>query len=242
MSKRLFYLLLTLLSGFVGMAANAAGFDCTRAQSRIETVVCADNGVSKLDEQLSKVYLEFRKTSIDEKAEKALQVAWLKSRNACEDLACLRRTYETRIAEFQARSASASPIVGIWKKEYSCAEATGAFEERCKQGERDVFMLAIRVNGDHVCGAHLATAQLGNRIDLVEGWQPSMTGKINGKAATVQFHSAWGGTGTALLRVEGNTLHWKVSVKDKGESWIPDGEELTRVPAGPFDHLPKCAR
>jgi uncharacterized protein len=241
-TKRLFHILLTLLPALVGTAAEAAGFDCTLAQGKVETMICADSSVSKLDEQLNAIYVQFRKTSGSEKAEKALQIAWLKNRDNCDDLTCLQRVYAARIAELQARSASASPLVGIWKKEYSCAEATGIYEERCQHGEHDVFELAIQVNGDRICVAHFATGQLGNRVDNFEGFEPSMTGKVSGKAATVRFQSARGGTGTALLRAEGNTLHWKVSAKDKGESWIPDTEALQRVPAGRSSHLPKCGR
>jgi uncharacterized protein len=240
MSKHLFHILLTLLLSFIGTIANATSFDCKLAQSKVETMICADSGVSKLDEQLSAVYAQFRKTSSDETVEKVMQLAWLKTRNTCEDQACLRRAFEARIAELRARSASASPIVGIWKKEYSCVEATGIFEERCKKGERDVFELAIQVNGAHVCIIHMATAGLGNRVDEVEDLQPSMTGKVNGNVATVRFRSAWGGTGTAMLRVEGNSLHWKVNAKNKGESWIPDEAVLPRIPAGPYDRMPEC--
>jgi hypothetical protein len=105
-----------------------------------------------------------------------------------------------------------------------------------------VFQLAVRVSGDHVCIIHMATSGLGNRVDEVEDLDPSMTGKVNGSGATVRFSSTWGGTGTAVLRVEGNALHWKVGAKDNGESLIPDEEVLTRMPAGPYDRLPECGR
>lgn len=231
-----------MLLSFMGTAASAASFDCKLAHRGVETLICADSAVSHLDEQLASIYAQFRKSSGDEKAEKAMQLAWLKTRDTCEDLACVRRIYENRIDELRARSGKASPFVGFWKKEFSCAGATEPFAERCKQGERDVFELAIQVNGDHVCILHMATAQLGNRVDEVEDLKPSMQGEANGKVATVRFRSAWGGTGAAALRVDGNALHWSVSAKDGGESWIPGEAVLQRIPAGPYDRMPECGR
>lgn len=72
--------------------------------------------------------------------------------------------------------------------------------------------------------------------------QPSITGKTDGKVATVRFRSSWDGAGTAILRAEGNLLHWKVNAKDGGESWIPDEAVLQRVPAAPYNRMPECVR
>lgn len=242
MPKNLVYVFLPLLLSFIGTATNAASFDCKLAQGKVETMICADSGLSKLDEQLDAAYKQVRKISSDERAEKRMQLAWLKERGACADLACIQSAYASRIAELRARSASSSPLVGIWIKESSCDQLSGFYVERCKQGERDKFQLSIAVDGGHVCALHVVWANMGNRIDEVEDVQPSMTGKTDGKVATVRFRSTWGGTGTATLRAEGNSLHWKISAKDKGESWIPGEAVLHRIPAAPTDRMPECVR
>jgi uncharacterized protein len=227
---------------FIATIANAASFDCKLAHGKVEPMICADSGISKLDEQLDAAYAQVRKASGDERAEKTMQLAWLRTRNTCTELACLQRAYRSRLAELHARAASDSPLVGIWRKELSCAQLSGLYAEKCKQGERDKFQLSIVVNGDHVCGLHVVWANMGNRVDEVEDLEPSMTGKADGKAAKVHFSSTWGGTGTAILRVEGNALHWIVSAKDQGESWIPDEAVLQRIPADPYDRMPECRR
>jgi len=242
MPDYLFSAFFTLLLSFVVTSANAASFDCRRAQSKVESMICADSGISKLDEQLDVAYTHIRTMSRDEKTEKAMQRAWLMARNTCADLACLQRVYTSRIAELRARSASNSPLVGIWKKEFSCDQVSGIYEERCKQGERDKFQLSIVVKGDHVCALHVVWANMGNRVDEIEDVQPSMTGKADSNTATVRFSSTWGGTGTATLRVEGGSLHWKVTGKDNGESWIPDEAVLQRIPAVAYDRMPECRR
>jgi len=242
MPNHLFSPIFALLLSFVVIPANAASFDCRRAQGKVESMICADRDIAKLDEQLNVAYTHILTMSRDDKTEKAMQRAWLRARNTCADLACLQRMYTSRIAELHARSASNSPLVGIWKKEFSCDQLSGIYEQTCKQGERDKFQLSIVVEGDHVCALHVVWANMGNRVDEIEDVQPSITGKTDGNTATVHFSSTWGGTGTATLRVEGDSLHWKVTGKDQGESWILDEALLQRIPAGAYDRMPECGR
>lgn len=88
--------------------AGAASFDCKLARSKAETMICTDAGLSKLDEQLGLAYARSLKTAIDPQTEKAKQLAWLKTRNACADAACLHDAYTTRIAALQAGHADAA--------------------------------------------------------------------------------------------------------------------------------------
>jgi hypothetical protein len=130
-------------------------------------------------------------------------------------------------------SASASPLDGEWEVIWSCKGATGAYSERCAQGARDHFLLDLWSTGKSLCGLHLATAHLGNRVDegdLLDGG-PTITGSIQGDIANVRFRSAWGATGTATIRVVGSRLHWAVLSQAEGESWLPDDAVLLRKPA-----------
>lgn len=242
MPNHLYNALLIFLLSVLATPAGAASFDCKLAQGKIETTICADSGLSKLDKQLSTSYSQVVRMSSDEQSEKSMQRAWLRARNACKNITCLQEAYASRNSEFRARLASNSPLAGVWKKEYSCDQLSGIYAESCKQGERDKFQLSIVVEGDKVCALHVVWANMGNRVDEVEDRHPSMTGKTNGNTATVRFSSTWGGTGTATLRVQGGELHWKVSGKDEGESWIPDDAVLVRVPAVAFDRMPECVR
>lgn len=147
MPDYLFSAIFALLLSCVVTSANSASFDCRHAQGKVESMICADSDISKLDEQLNFAYTHILMMSRDDKTEKAMQRAWLRARNTCADLTCLQRMYTSRIAELQARSASNSPLVGIWKKEFSCDQLSGIYEQRCKQGERDKFQLSIVVEG-----------------------------------------------------------------------------------------------
>ena len=85
----------------------AASFSCAKASTPTEKAICADAGLSKLDDRLSAAYREGVKllsgASPEENdalsAVKADQRAWLGERNACgADTACLRTAYERRVA------------------------------------------------------------------------------------------------------------------------------------------------
>lgn len=82
----------------LGMPAQAASFDCGKATTKVEKLICADAALSKLDEELSATY----KTALqDEKQAEIIrhtQQQWLKERNGCPDVACVMHAYEMRLA------------------------------------------------------------------------------------------------------------------------------------------------
>jgi uncharacterized protein len=86
-----------------GIAAPAAAqsFDCAKAQTRIERMVCADRAIADLDEYLGRYYSAAR--AAVPAAESCLrddQQQWLKTkREACQDATCLRTAYLERLAE-----------------------------------------------------------------------------------------------------------------------------------------------
>ncbi len=128
--------------------------------------------------------------------------------------------------------ASQGSFTGVWKREWSCKGATGFYAQRCASGIRDVFELTVIASGHSICGLHFATAQLQNRVDEGDlvGTGPSITGTFSGDTAHLQFHSSWGGSGTATLTLHGNSLHWQI-VREQGMAWLPIEAHLKRVSA-----------
>jgi uncharacterized protein len=98
MFRRLAAFLLALLATH----AHAASFDCTKAGTRIEKLVCADPALGALDERLAAAYHALGSTfdgkwSID-RAIAGDQRHWLgRVRDRCADAACLQRSYATRL-------------------------------------------------------------------------------------------------------------------------------------------------
>ena len=96
-------------SALLPNAASAAGpsFDCSKADHDAEELICRDNELTSLDNQLAEVYhAALRNIPADEhKNLKAIQRGWIKGRNDCwkaDDLrSCVKLAYESRITELQ---------------------------------------------------------------------------------------------------------------------------------------------
>ncbi len=108
-------------------AAQAASFDCAKAQSTIEKMICADAELSKLDESLAAAYVAALKASGDTAHIRQRQKQWLKERNACDDAACVKNSIENRIkAEPKGTPVKVSYIVKSDKDWVICGAYTKA--------------------------------------------------------------------------------------------------------------------
>ncbi|CAJ3223495.1 lysozyme inhibitor LprI family protein [Burkholderia pseudomallei] len=80
-----------------------ASFDCNKASSRIEKLVCSTPDVADADTRLAAAYSAARAKSSDPDALKAEERNWLANeRNACSDAACLLRVTNDRIAHLSS--------------------------------------------------------------------------------------------------------------------------------------------
>ena len=78
-------------------SAQGASFDCGKAQTKVEHIICDDPDISKLDEELNAAY----KAAVQDKQQadltKRAQKYWMKLRNACGDAKCVKATYQNRL-------------------------------------------------------------------------------------------------------------------------------------------------
>lgn len=80
---------------------HAASFDCSKAATPTEKLICANQRVSDLDEYLGRYYYTAR-SEVGRGAQCLVpnQREWLHTvRDACKDAACLERVYLNRLAE-----------------------------------------------------------------------------------------------------------------------------------------------
>lgn len=92
-----------LTFGIAGEHTLAASFDCTKAATKIEKLICTDAQVSAADEHVAAAYRLVMDTTAEPEQLKQTQRAWMKqTRNACADAACLLAVYQTRLAELAA--------------------------------------------------------------------------------------------------------------------------------------------
>lgn len=89
------YLLISLLIASPSLLA--ASFDCSKAGTTVEKMICADEQVSKLDSDLSSAYKGALEKTESKDRLKQEQLKWLKERNQCATADCLVGVYKARV-------------------------------------------------------------------------------------------------------------------------------------------------
>jgi len=89
----------------------AASFDCLKAASRTEQIICRDNKLSELDEALTHVYQERLSALKDTRFLREQQRTWLlEVRNRCTTATCLIAVYQKRLAQLSVAPTFPSDI------------------------------------------------------------------------------------------------------------------------------------
>lgn len=79
-----------------------ASFQCSKATSNVEKLVCSDREVSLLDDELATTYQQRVASLEDDASLKTAQRRWLREkRNSCTSVQCLKEAYETRLYELK---------------------------------------------------------------------------------------------------------------------------------------------
>lgn len=98
--------LATLLILFCA-SAFPASFDCASPFGQIEIIICENEELSGLDDQLSFIFRSAVAAAPDKKRLQREQLTWIsETRNACEDAACLEQAYRSRLSELTADNAA----------------------------------------------------------------------------------------------------------------------------------------
>ena len=91
--------------GLLSSHGQAASFSCKGRLDVIERMICADQALSELDEELSREYADRKHNQSSGDMVIRTQRSWLEVRNACADRDCVKSAYETRLAELRQPSA-----------------------------------------------------------------------------------------------------------------------------------------
>lgn len=100
---------LCVLSAFAGQA-QTAGFNCKSAKSHVEKMICADPGLSKLDDEMKILFdkIEGETFGHDGETGRVIDPAgkeqkhWRETvRDVCKDAQCLKTSYTARLAEMR---------------------------------------------------------------------------------------------------------------------------------------------
>lgn len=165
----------------MSMCSYGAGFNCAKAGTWVEKTICADAQLSQLDEQLMTTYKKALSTKADSSAVKTAQRSWLQSvRNACQDVACLKQAYSTRLAELKEPATSnvkLSAIAGEYERYYRGKLDTNAADIRVRvlpdgqvHVEGDATWVGNVATGNVHVGELAGTFRLnGNKIYYTDG-------------------------------------------------------------------------
>ncbi len=115
--------LLLLLPLLLAVNAKAASFDCAKATTKVEKMICENPTISKLNDDLGKIYQDVMSKANTEDKQRLLseQKHWLKyTRNVCVQETCFKHAYWSRQAELDTFFA---PHSLFYKHESEKAEA-----------------------------------------------------------------------------------------------------------------------
>jgi len=107
--RRVWVVLLLFGCLAIAQTTQAASFDCGKATTNIDKMICADAALSKLDEELNAAYKAALQDGKQADSIKRAQKQWMKERNGCEDAACVKRVYEARLHGLSPAIAAHTP-------------------------------------------------------------------------------------------------------------------------------------
>jgi uncharacterized protein YecT (DUF1311 family) len=89
------------------VAAVVPSFDCAKASSNVEHLICASPRLAMLDQNLAEAYQQLLRNSDNASELKADQIAWRqKERDVCTTGECIESAYLTRTEDLEARNAT----------------------------------------------------------------------------------------------------------------------------------------
>jgi len=105
-------LLVAMLLGCLMLVSTAwaASFDCGKAQSKVEHLICDNAEISKLDDELSVAYKTALQKETQADTVKQAQKQWMKERNGCVDVGCVKAAYDARLATLSTLASSGASL------------------------------------------------------------------------------------------------------------------------------------
>lgn len=175
----------------IGSNKNSPSFDCRKAKSTAEKLICADSQLSSLDRELSNYYIQAKQISFDkENFKKETEAAWIKRERECFDKNCLINWYTARKLHYE-KSIWASNLIIENRNQSSVDDTANIKQERQQLAEERRKFEAEKRN--------IEQARNNQRINLqVTNTQPNSEGDF---VINIQT-----GTDTASLKINGEEL------------------------------------
>jgi len=120
-------------------------FDCAKASNFVEKLICEDVDLSKLDNEIATEYRIALKGN-DPKKVKNFQRAWIKERNICTDIYCIKKAYEKRIVELKEETSVVS--LKSFNGEFSSEDGTLNIKQTGNSFKFEYFVSAGMQTGE----------------------------------------------------------------------------------------------
>lgn len=91
-------IILSAILSTMPLLSLGASFDCAKASTSVEKMICEDSELSKFDEELGSLYKKVKEIAPEEKKK---QKAWISERNQCDSVNCLSNLYMQRNLDIQ---------------------------------------------------------------------------------------------------------------------------------------------
>jgi len=140
---------------FLLTSGHAASFDCGKAATKVEKIVCGDDYLSKTDESLNATFRHYFERSEDKRRAKNEQNEWLKSvRNICQDKDCLGEAYQKQISYLSTTQ----------------NETTGLYLFRCDKNNSQLTIIESVLADEHIFSnpEDMAGDSILNPYDLIK--------------------------------------------------------------------------
>ena len=86
----------------IGLAPIKTSFDCKKASTPVEGMICGNFNLASLDVRVSKAYNTLRSLVSDKDLLKRNQKIWMRQRNMCQAVECLVESYTERARQLEA--------------------------------------------------------------------------------------------------------------------------------------------
>ena len=76
-------------------------FDCQKASNAVEVMICQSNELSHIDLEFATLY-KAKSVLVDKNLLRTEQIAWIKNRNSCLEIDCIKNAYQVRTVELES--------------------------------------------------------------------------------------------------------------------------------------------
>jgi len=195
---RAIFCALILTSSFGSLAAS---FDCAKAKSKNEKLICSDPELSSLDEALSSAYRHAHEIAPDKSVVRQSQRDWLGSYlvSSCDDAACLKPIFAQRVALLKEIAGEGEPA-SQWTGTY-----LRYWRGKVDKNTATISILGLRTGRLYVSGSALWYGPQANIGQVNDGQMDGYTNPVSA-ANTANYRDE---ACSARLALHGNLLEIK---------------------------------